>query len=227
MSQASTKSDCFSLHLFSRTQKLMAKQEKTYTKNPVAGRLYGETIPVRLTREMITAIDKCVSSKDIALRGNSSADRTGAVKVAGVRSLPIRELSEVISLGSARPRSACRAEADEFGSSAFVDPRPLAIWQTIVQMSVVTDSVSSIVRRRLNYGATAVAFPSSDRLRGPSRSTLSSAVPRSAVLSVGLSNHGMICFARSRSNRARSVSQVRRYPRKPSSRLRLISVTHS
>ena len=64
-----------------------------------AGRLKGETIPVRLTQEMITAIDKWIAAKRyLALRGNSSTDRTRSVEVAGGARDYFREgiLSEVI-----------------------------------------------------------------------------------------------------------------------------------
>jgi Ribbon-helix-helix protein, copG family len=47
----------------------MAKQEKIGRKKSrgrPSGRLYGETIPVRLTREMIATVDKWAENKDMS-----------------------------------------------------------------------------------------------------------------------------------------------------------------
>jgi hypothetical protein len=48
---------------------MMAKQEKSVHKKSRGrplGRLYGETIPVRLTPEMISAIDKWAAAKNVS-----------------------------------------------------------------------------------------------------------------------------------------------------------------
>jgi hypothetical protein len=47
----------------------MGKQEKSVHKKSrgrPSGRLYGETIPVRLTLELVTAVDKWASDKDLS-----------------------------------------------------------------------------------------------------------------------------------------------------------------
>jgi hypothetical protein len=47
----------------------MGKQEKSVHKKSRGrplGRLYGETIPIRLTNEMIMAVDKWADSKDLS-----------------------------------------------------------------------------------------------------------------------------------------------------------------
>jgi hypothetical protein len=47
----------------------MARQEKNVHKKSrgrPAGRLYGETIPVRLTREMIASIEKWAANNDLS-----------------------------------------------------------------------------------------------------------------------------------------------------------------
>jgi hypothetical protein len=68
-SQAPLESDRFNLSNISCTHKIMTKQEKSVHKKSrgrPSGRLYGETIPVRLTREMIATIDKWAGSKDMS-----------------------------------------------------------------------------------------------------------------------------------------------------------------
>jgi hypothetical protein len=47
----------------------MAKREKSVhrkTRGRPSGRLYGETIPVRLTREMIVSIEKWADGRDLS-----------------------------------------------------------------------------------------------------------------------------------------------------------------
>ncbi len=71
-----------------------------------AGRLYGETIPVRLTREMIAAIEKWAANNDLSRSEAIRAliERGLKKQVSGADYFREGDLSEMIQRGEIGPR---------------------------------------------------------------------------------------------------------------------------